>query len=154
MPPAPKPGPAPGPNTMEMLFRAARLVNEEAMRRVNAEAGRTVFRPAIAALLPHLSFAGVRVGDLAGKVGVSKQAVSKVVAELADQGVVELVDDPADARARLVRFTAAGAKAIQHGLGVLTGLERELATAVGERRLAELHRALAAILAVLEPRGA
>jgi DNA-binding MarR family transcriptional regulator len=138
------------PNTLEMLFRAARLANEEAIRRVNADAGTPVFRQAIANLLPHISFTGIRVSALADKVGVTKQAVSKVLGEMVEQGVVELVPDPADARGRLVRYTARGAQAIQHGLGVLTGIERELAAEVGERRMQELHRALLAVLTVLE----
>jgi DNA-binding MarR family transcriptional regulator len=137
-------------STLQLLFRAARLVNERAIARVNQEAGGPVFRTAIANLLPHISFEGIRLTTLAERVGVTKQAVSKVVGEMAAQGLVELVADPADARARLVRFTTRGADAIQHGLGVLGALERELAGAIGARRMAELHRALTALLDAVE----
>jgi len=137
-------------STLQLLFRCARLVNEEAAARVNAEAGRPVFRGAIANLLPHITFEGVRLGAIAEKVGVTKQAVSKVIAEMAAEGIVEVMPDPADARGRLVRFTAKGADAIQHGLGILSGLERDLAAAVGERRMRELHGTLVALLAALE----
>jgi len=137
-------------STLQLLFRCARLANEEAAARVNAAAGRPVFRGAIANLLPHITFEGIRLGALADKVGVTKQAVSKVVAEMAAEGVVEVVPDPADARGRLIRFTARGADAIQHGLGVLAGLERDLAATVGERRMRALHQTLVAMLAALE----
>jgi len=137
-------------STLQLLFRCARLANEEAMGRVNTEAGRPVFRGAIANLLPHISFEGTRLGALADKVGVTKQAVSKVVAEMAEQGIVEVVPDPDDARGRLVRFTARGAEAIQHGLGVLAGLERDLAAAVGVRRMRELQQTLVALSAALD----
>jgi len=104
-----------------------------------------LFSGAIANLLPHITFEGVRVGALADKLGISKQAVSKTLAEMAAEGVVELVPDPADARGKRVRFTARGADAIQHGLGVLAALERELAGRIGERTMKALHDALVAI---------
>lgn len=141
-------------STLQLLFRAARLANDRAIARVNADAGRAVFRRAIADLLPHIDFDGVRIGVIAAKVGVTKQAVSKVVAELAEAGVVEVVPDPDDARARLVRFTPRGADAIAHGLGVLAAIERELAREVGADTLRALHGALAALLPALEASAA
>jgi DNA-binding MarR family transcriptional regulator len=137
-------------STLQLLFRASRLANERAIARVNAEAGRNVFRGAIANLLPHLDFTGVRISVLAEKVGVTKQAVSKLVAEMAEEGWVELVEDPADARAKLVRFTAKGADGIAQGLGVLMAIERELAAQVGEKKMRELNASLVAVLAALE----
>lgn len=132
-------------STLQLLFRCARLANDEAIERVNAAAGRPIFRGAIANLLPHISFEGIRLGALAARVGVSKQAVSKVVAEMAAEGIVELAPDPSDARGRLVRFTARGADAIEHGLSILGGLERELSAKLGARRVAELHDTLLAL---------
>jgi DNA-binding MarR family transcriptional regulator len=129
-------------STLQLLFRAARLANERATARVNAAAGRPVFSGAIANLLPHITFDGVRIGALADKLGITKQAVSKTVGEMAEEGVVELVTDPDDARGKLVRFTAKGADAIQHGLGILGALERELAADLGDRRMRQLHDTL------------
>jgi DNA-binding MarR family transcriptional regulator len=136
-------------STLQLLFKAARLANETAMSRVNLDAGRRVFRQSIANLLPHITFEGVRIGALADKVDVSKQAVSKVVAEMVEMGVVELAPDPGDARGKLVRFTAKGGEAIQHGLGVLRGLERELETELGAPAMRALHRTLERMLEVL-----
>jgi DNA-binding MarR family transcriptional regulator len=129
-------------STLQLLFRAARLANERATARVNAAAGRPVFSGAIANLLPHITFDGVRIGALADKLGITKQAVSKTVGEMAEDGVVELVTDPDDARGKLVRFTARGADAIQHGLGILAAVERELAATLGDRRMRQLHETL------------
>lgn len=137
-------------STLQLLFKAARLANDRAIARVNLEAGHPVFRRAIADLLPHIDLTGVRIGAISAKVGVSKQAVSKVVADMVAAGVVEVVADPTDARARLVRFTPRGVDAIAHGLGVLSGLERELARQVGARTIRRLHAALVAIVPALE----
>ncbi|MCC6623375.1 MAG: MarR family transcriptional regulator [Deltaproteobacteria bacterium] len=120
------------------------------MARVNAEAGRVVLRPAIANLFPHIALEGTRVSELAGKLGVSKQAVSKLVGELVGEGVLELGPDPDDARARRVRFTRRGIAAIHHGMGVFREVERELGERVGAERLARLGDDLRALLDALD----
>jgi DNA-binding MarR family transcriptional regulator len=137
-------------NVLQVLLKCARLVDERAIERVNAEAGRRLLRRSVTNLLPHISFDGTRIGDLARRVGVTKQAVSKVIAELEQEGVVELIPDPNDGRGKLVRFTARGAQAIRHGLGVLAQLERELARVVGEARMRTVHEALLAMVTELE----
>lgn len=136
--------------TFHLLLRAARLVDEAAIARVNAEAGRPVARRALLALFPHVDLEGTRLGDLAERLGVTKQAVSKSVGELAEQGVLEVVPDPTDGRARLVRFTPRGLEAIHHGLGVLAALEAEASARIGPDRMAALHDALTALLAALD----
>ena len=106
-------------------------------------------------LFPHIDFKGVRLTELANKLGISKQAVGQVVAELEEMGVVELRPDPSDGRAKLVRFTAKGAKGIEQGLAVLAELETELECKIGKRHMRALHAALlaaeAALLAADEP---
>jgi DNA-binding MarR family transcriptional regulator len=135
----------------QLLFKCARLVNEEAISRVNAAAGNgPKLREAHTALFPHLDSQGVRGADLAKKLGVTKQAISQLVTELEDWGVVEQVADPDDGRAKLVRFSKRGEQALLHGLSVLGELERELSDKIGKRRMQELHTALLALEKVLE----
>lgn len=141
-------------STAQLLFKCARLVNERAMARVNARSGGRVLKASYTALFPHLDFAGVRVVELAQKLGISKQAVSQTLGELVEQGIVELVPDPDDGRAKRARFTRRGAEAIGDGLAVLRALEAELAAEIGAPRMAALHDALLALEAVLEPRPA
>jgi len=135
----------------QLLFKCARLVNEQAIARINqggGPGGATLappLRAAHTALFPHLSSEGVRGADLAKKLGVTKQAVSQLVTELEAWGVVEQVSDPADGRAKLVRFTPKGEQGLLHGLAVLRTLEHELAAKIGKRRMQELHTALLAL---------
>ncbi|MBS2011539.1 MAG: MarR family transcriptional regulator [Deltaproteobacteria bacterium] len=137
-------------NVLQVLFKCARLVNERAIDRVNDDAGRRLLRPAVTNLLPHISFEGTPISEIAKRIGVTKQAVSKLVAELEAEGTVELVPHPDDGRAKLVRFTPAGAKAIMHGLGILGGIEEELAREVGAAKLRALHETLLAMVEILE----
>jgi DNA-binding MarR family transcriptional regulator len=96
-------------------------------------------------LFPHLSAEGVRGAELAKKLGVTKQAVSQLVTELEEWGVVEQIADPQDGRAKLVRFSKKGEQAMLQGLAVLNQLEAELSDKIGKRRMQELHTALLAL---------
>ena len=100
-------------------------------------------------LLPHLTTAGIRPTELARRVDVSKQAVGQALGDLESRGFVEMVADPADGRARLVRLTASGLAAFDHGRDVLAFYEEALARRVGAARIAALTDALARIHVVL-----
>ncbi|HVK85842.1 MAG TPA: MarR family transcriptional regulator [Kofleriaceae bacterium] len=138
-------------STFELLLRAARLVNERAIARVQ-RAGATNLRLAHTALFPHITDAGIRQTELADKLGVTKQAIGPLVDDLERDGVVERIPDPADARAKLVRWTAKGRRALREGLGVLAQLEAELAEEVGPRKLAALADTLEALIAAVAPK--
>ena len=130
----------------QLLFKCARLVNERAIARVNERGGAgPALRAAHTTLFPHLNAEGVRGADLAKKLGVTKQAVSQLVTELEEWGVVEQIADPQDGRAKLVRFTKKGEQALLQGLVVLGELEKELTDKIGKRRMQELHTALLAL---------
>lgn len=138
----------------QLLLKAARLLDERAIARVNADPRRppgVELRPAHTRLFPHIPFeGGIRTTDLAKTLGVTKQAVQPLIAELEAWEIVVQVPDPSDGRARLVRWTPAGIAAIQHGLAVLLGIEAEIAADLGPRRTDELRDALRRVVAILE----
>lgn len=137
-------------STGQLLLKAARLFDETAVARVNRAARPAALRPVHTKLFPHIDFEGTRLVAIAERLGVTKQAVSQWVSELAEMGVVELVADPDDGRAKRVRFTARGMDAIHHGLGILRGIEDEVTAAVGARRMAALRETLADLVPALE----
>src|SRR4051812_43725656 len=67
------------------------------------------------AVIGHLRPGGRPQSDLAGLLGVSKQAVQQFVDELVSEGAVERVVDPKDARGRIVRLTRRGMAFIEEG---------------------------------------
>lgn len=138
-------------STAQLLFRCARLVNERALARVRDETGIANIRAAHTALLPHLDFTGVRLTELAERVGTSKQATFQLVEELESFGLVEKRSDPKDGRAKLIRFSKKGERALLDGLRVLGQIEAELTEAIGPQRFEALHDALLALLPTLEP---
>lgn len=135
-------------STFELLFRAARLVNERAIARIQ-RAGNPEIRLAHTTLFPHVTSTGVRLTAIAERLGVTKQAIGPLVDDLERAGVVERVDDPGDRRAKLIRWTRRGRRALEHGLGVLAELERDLAAEVGRGRLAALGDTLEALIAAV-----
>jgi DNA-binding MarR family transcriptional regulator len=135
----------------QLLFKCARLLNERAIAEVNREAGFPALRPSHTNLFPHLDSQGVRLTELARRLGVTKQAVGQVVAELEALGIVEYREDPEDGRAKLVRFSARGVAAVRHGLGVLRTLEQKLEHKIGKPRMRALHEALLAAVDALAP---
>lgn len=132
-----------------LLLKAARLLNDRAIARIRVEANPDLRTPHTA-LLPHIDFAGTRLTELAARVGTSKQAVGELVGELEAMGMVRREVDPADARARLVRFTARGRRALLHGLSVLAEIESELADEIGRATLDRLRADLGKLIVVLE----
>jgi DNA-binding MarR family transcriptional regulator len=136
--------------TLQLLFKAARLANERALARAASDPARPPVRAAHTALFPHLDFEGIRLTDLAARVGVTKQAVGQLVDDLARLGMVERVADPTDRRAKRVRFSRRGHAALLHGLGILREVEERLAAEVGRRRMRELHQTLKLVIASLE----
>src|SRR5215831_15353995 len=109
--------------TLQLLFKAARLANERALARLASDPSRPPVRPAHTALFPHLDFDGIRLTDLATRVGVTKQAIGQLVDDLAALGMVEKIGDPADKRAKRNRFSRRGYGALMHGLGTLREIE-------------------------------
>jgi DNA-binding MarR family transcriptional regulator len=132
----------------QLLLRAARLYNERAMGRVQARVPQA--RLAHTTLLPHIDFEGTRLVEIARRAGVTKQAVSPLVDEMVQLGMLRRERDPEDARAQRVSFTEAGLEQLIAGIDVLDALERELAGQVGAATMARLCRALTKLVPALE----
>lgn len=135
--------------TVQLLFKAARLLNERAIERVKLRTGQPV-KVAHTSVLPHIDLEGTRLTEIARRLGVSKQAAGQVVDELEELGVLERIADPQDARAKLVRFTKKGQEGLLEGLQVLAEIEAEMRDVIGEAKMKTLHESLAAVIADVE----
>ncbi len=138
-------------SVVQLLFKCARLANEEALERVRQKSGVTNLRASHTALFPHIDFEGTRLTVLAQRLGISKQAVGQLVGELEQMGTLERVPDPSDGRAKLIRFSAQGRRWMMEGLGVLKEVEEDYAQKIGHERMEALYDALIALERVLDP---
>lgn len=129
----------------QLLIRCARLFNERGLALARERLEQPSMRAAHLALFAHIDLAGTRSTEIARRAGVSKQAIGPLVDELVQMGLLERVADPADGRAKLVRFTEAGRQGMLRGLAVLREVEAGLAAQVGSDTFVRLREALLAL---------
>ena len=139
-------------NMPQLLFKAARLLNERAIGELRERAKLPKLRASHSSLFPHISLEGTRLTDLARAMGISKQAVAEWVDELVEMGVRVRLPDPDDGRAKRNSFAYGGKKQLE-GLSLLSEIEGEIAGQLGEKRTDALRDGLAALLAYLEETG-
>ena len=142
---------------LSLLFAAlSAATNAEVVRRI-AAAGHPDLRPAHGYVFQHLIAGPARITELAGKLGMTVQGASKLVAELEQLGYVDRQVDPGDRRNRIVALTTRGWAGIEAGRAARAAVTAELRAALGEpaadtlvaalQRLAEHTGGLTALLA-------
>ena len=108
-----------------------------------AERGYPDLRPGHAALFLSVDRrSGSRLTDLAEHTRLTKQAMMSMVDDLEGRGYVRRVPDPGDARAKLVRLTAAGRRAAAECRRAVQGLEQRTRRQLGDRSYDTLREAL------------
>lgn len=94
---------------------------------------------------------GSRLTDLAEQAQITKQSAGFLVDQLERAGLVERVPDPADARARLVRFTERGLQVVSVARTVERQILREWRRHLGPERFAALQEGLTALREITDP---
>jgi DNA-binding MarR family transcriptional regulator len=126
-----------GPDhVMALLGYAMDGFRRELVPRMQASApeGRAPLRPSQIRLLSLAPREGMRVTDLADRLGMTKQSLGELATVLERDGMLESVRDPGDRRVRILRPTAAGLAAVVEGERVIAEVEAEWRTRVGADR--------------------
>ncbi|MEO6510522.1 MAG: MarR family winged helix-turn-helix transcriptional regulator [Nocardioides sp.] len=111
-----------------------------------ADAGFADLRAAHAAPFMVMDPGGSRPSQLAARAHMSKQAMGELVGYLVGRGYLETVADPSDGRARLVRPTARGWRALDAGVAVIDAFDAWLDGQLGARGVDVLRKSLHLIL--------
>lgn len=82
---------------------------------------------------------GMRVTDLADRLGMTKQALGEFANELERQGFLESQRDPADKRVRILKPTRKGLKAVAAGNVAIQNVEARWRERLGDDAWAELR---------------
>lgn len=135
-----------------LLASSLRLAVDEMHERLAAE-GFADLRPVHGYLLNAAAAGGVTASELASLLGITKQAVAKVVDELVSLGYAERSVASDDARRRPVTLTARGRAALTASARIQHDIEQEWASAAGGRRLATTRVALEGVLHAAEAEG-
>lgn len=116
-------------------------MNEQLIRRLS-ESGHSEVRYPHGNVFQYLDDAGTRVGVLAERAAVTKQAMAQLVAHLEEHGYVERVPDARDGRAKLVRATARGRAVYAVAREYVEEVERRLDERLGAAKVRRLRTLL------------
>jgi|GEM_PF-425014 len=92
-----------------LLSKSFRFLSDLASEQLR-EKGYDTFRLGHLISLIHIDVDGSTINELASHAGITKQAVSKIVKELADAGYVQTEKHPGDARSVVVTISDKGAQ--------------------------------------------
>lgn len=109
------------------------------------EADRDAVTQARGRLLPYIDVDGTRSVDLARRMGVTKQAVGRLVNELEEEGLLYREADDADGRAFLVKFTQEGLAYLARMHKCILQIERDYERLAGREEMAQVRKALSLI---------
>jgi DNA-binding MarR family transcriptional regulator len=116
-----------------------------------AEAGFGDVTPAQARVFQRIAPGGSRLTDLAEQAQITKQSAGFLVDQLERAGYVERVPDPTDARARLVRISERGTRAVPLAAEVVAEVEAEWEAHLGKQRMRQLREALTRLREITDP---
>lgn len=97
---------------------------------------------AMQAIGPH----GATASEVGRRLGVSKQAAGKTVERLVAMGYVERVDDPRDARSKLVRLTPRGVDALRRSAVIFDQLRTRWSEQLGADRVRLIESSLRTVI--------
>lgn len=132
-----------------LMFIAYRAMDDRVIRAMRDDGVNVTV--AQARIAQRIAPDGSRLTDLAEQAQVTKQTASVLVAALQHEGLVERVPDPADGRARLIRFTQKGRSASKRAREVVLGVEQEWNDHLGPELAAPLREALTKLREVTDP---
>ncbi len=100
--------------------------------------------PAQSLVFASIDLDGTRSSELARRIGVSRQAVHQTIGELVEVGLLKLVADPSDGRAKLVVVTHEGERNIAAARIAFAEIESELRARIGVQHITAMRSALEA----------
>jgi DNA-binding MarR family transcriptional regulator len=102
------------------------------------------------AVFATLSSAGARPADMAARAGVTRQSMGESIRDMVARGLLEMVPDPNDGRAKIVRYTERGLLAANSGFDHILELDKRFREEVGDRDFDAACRVLARVREMLE----
>lgn len=111
-----------------------------------ATRGHPDVRPAYGFAMQAIGVRGATASEIGRRLGVSKQAAGKTVDRLAALGYVERVDDPHDARRKLIRLTPRGIDSLVQAAEIFDRLRAKWVEALGADRVAQLESSLRTVV--------
>jgi DNA-binding MarR family transcriptional regulator len=115
-----------------------------------AELGFQDFKVGHVMVMMNLKEEGITAAEIAKKVHVSKQAISKLVHELAEKGFLLNLKHPDDLRATLITTTLEGEKFLAALHLCREKVDKELSQVIGHAKLEQIRSAMESMLSHYE----
>ena len=135
------------------LTRTLRVYNRLLLTRLRAR-GFDDFAPAFPSLMSNLDMEGTRIGVLANRAGVTRQAAGQLLREIERCGYVERRDSAHDGRATMVYFTSRGRRLLATVLELVEEIEADFAAALQPGEFDRVRAGLLQIADRIDPGGA
>jgi len=134
------------------LGRILRVYNRRLIEGLR-ERGFEDFAPSFPALLSNLDVGGTRIGVLAARAGVTRQAAGQLLREIRKCGYVVFKDSAHDGRVTTVHFTARGRRLLSAALELVDQIEHEFAEILADGKFVTVRDALLRIADRIDPGG-
>lgn len=135
------------------LARTLRVYNRRMVAGLH-QRGFTDFAPAFPPLLSNLDTGGTRIGVLAARAGVTRQAAGQLLRDIEQCGYVVRRAAADDARATTVHFTPRGRRLLAAVLELVNEIEGEFARRLGPTLFDQVREGLLQIADGVDPGGA
>ncbi len=93
-------------------------------------------------IMVNISDGITRQSDLARNIGISRQAIQQTLVEMEKSGLITLAPDPADGRAKIVKFSRRGTGIGKIAFEALDEIEAELSRRLGVRAVRQIKELL------------
>ena len=130
--------------TLKLAFALTRLQKNLAdyLSRALIAKGHKAASPPVLNFLSELECGENHASEIARRLGVSRQMVSKTVADLAKLGLLQVAPDPALGNQKIITFSPNGERLMADARRVLADLDDALAGPAGGGRLEKLIQTL------------
>ena len=105
-----------------LVHRADRAFQTHMVKEAHSR-GRPDIKPAHNAVFSIMGAEGERASSLAAHAGITRQSMGEVVRDLVGIGILEMVPDPDDGRAKVIRYTEEGTRFTNAGFRHIRSLE-------------------------------
>lgn len=136
-----------------LVDKCARVLRTDMLRNAHTR-GFSEIAGAHDAVFATLPPEGARAADMAARSGITRQSMGEVVRDMVRLGILEMVPDPSDRRAKIVQYTDYGRKVAQAGFDHIVEVEGLLRDEFGADDLATTRRVLARVRELLAPETA
>ena len=107
-------------------------------------------QPSHNAVFATLPAEGARSADMAARAGVTRQSMGESIRDMVSRGMLEMVPDPTDGRAKIVRYTDFGREVSNAGFQHILDLDKRFRDEFGDEDFETACRVLARVREMLE----